>query len=525
MFKTLATRITKIAAAVTGGKAPSGGGGGGQLPPVPPPKVKPKGQAYPGYLQTLTPVTSRLPKNDLGLATADILQNFRFGQDTPTVLRNLVRANPDLSAAVSAYLRVGIPEKYIAIARNPDGTVNDDATRLAWDMLQRFDKLPDYSSGFSQTGSVRMVAEALAKEGLLFGGMGCELVLDKGRLPYKFQPVTVPSLFFYEDDYGPSRGLRPVQVVAGTEIDLDIPTFFLVYTDPSLVDAYPQSPLESAIQPVLTSQQFIQDLRRVMQRHVYPRYNIAIDEEKVRQIIPPEILNGPPEDLDAFLNGLISQVETTINELGVEEALVHWSFIEVEYIKGDDTTADRFNALKEIIDANLAKGAKTMPAVLGNGSGSQNVASTETLLFMLGADSMVRQKLQEIFSQMLTLAVRLFGQDVTVTFEFDDIEMRPETELEAFKAMRFDRLVKMYALGIIGAMEFCLRVNGFPMPAGFKDESGSLSIKDILSLKPAQDPNGNGYSGTGAGGGQSGGGAQQQSRTPATPQQSKGNSK
>lgn len=523
MFKTFAARITKIAAAVTGGKAPSGGsgGGGGQLPPIAPPKVKPKGQGYPGYVQNLTPSTSALPRTDLNLAVTDIVNSFRLGRDTPTVLRNLARANPDLAAAVSAYLRVGIPEKYIAIARDPDGTVNDDATRLAWEILQRFDKLPDYSSGFSQTGSIRTVAEALAKEGILYGGMSSELVLDKGRLPYKFQPIHVPSLKFYEDDYGPSRGLKPVQVVSGTEIDLDIPTFFMVYLDPSLVDPYPQSPMEAAIQPVLTSQQFINDLRRVMQRHVYPRYDIGIDEEKVRNIIPPEVLNGPPEDLDAFLNNLLAQVENTINELGVEEALVHWNFITVQYVKGDDTTADRFNSLKEIIDANLAKGARTMPAVLGNGSGSQNVASTETMLFTLNANASVRLKLHEIFSQMLTLACRLFGQDVTVTFEFDEIELRPATELEAFKTMRFERLTKMYALGMIGAMEFCLRVNGFPMPKGFTDESGSLSISDILAIKSA-DPADNAYSGTGAGGGQSGGGAATQSRKPGTPEKSKG---
>jgi hypothetical protein len=520
MFKTLATRLTKIAAAVTGGKAPKGGGGA--LPPVPPPKVKPKGQGYPGYVTNLTPSTSALPKTDLQLATTDIVNSFRLGRDTPEVLRNLARANPDLAASLNAYLRVGIPEKYIAIARDPDGSVNDDATRLAWEILQRFDKLPDYSSGFSQTGSIRTVAEALAKEGMLYGGMGCELVLDKGRLPYKFQPIHVPLLKFYEDDYGPSRGLRPVQVVSGTEIDLDIPTFFMVYLDPSLLDPYPQSPLEAAIQPVITSQQFIQDLRRVMQRHVYPRYDIAIDEEKVRNIIPPEILNGPPEDLDAFLNNLLAQVESTINELGVEEALVHWNFITVKYIEGDDTTADKFNALKEIIDANLAKGARTMPAVLGNGSGSQNVASTETLLFMLGANASVRLKLHEIFSQMLTMACRLFGQDVTVTFEFDEIELRPATELEAFKTMRFERLTKMYALGMIGAMEFCLRVNGFPMPKSFTDESGTLSISDILALKSAGAEDQNAYSGTGAGGGQSGGGAATQSRKSKTPEKSKG---
>lgn len=500
-------------------------GGGGALPPVAPPKVKPKQQTYPAFVTSIQPSAAVLQKRDPQLANLDITNTYRLGRTTSEVLRNLARAQPDLAAALSAYVRVGIPEEYWALARDPDGTVNDDATRLAFEILQRFDKLPAYDAGFSQVASIRSTAEALAKEGLLYGAMGNELVLDKGRLPYTFQPVHVPTIKFYEDAKGGAKGLRPVQDVGGTEIDLDIPTFFMVWLDPALNDPYPQSPFEAAIQPVLMSATFLADLRRVMARHVYPRYDVTLIEEKLKLAIPQDILNDNNK-LAAWMNDRITEVETTINTLGPEEALVHFDFIEIEFVQGDNGggTAEKFEVLKDIIDANVAKGVKVMPAVLGNGSGSQNVASTETMLFTLSANSLVRLKLQELFSRALTLAVRLFGHDVTVAFEFDDIEMRPETELEAFKTMRFERLCKQYALGVIGAMEFCLRVNHVPMPKGFTDESGSVSIQDILSLKSAA-AEGNSYSGTGAGGGQSGGGAATQSRKSKTPEKAKGNPK
>ncbi len=500
------------------------GKGGGSLPPVPDPKVKPKQQAYPSYLTTTQRSNSLLPKTDLNLANIDILSTYRTGRNTAEVLRNLARANPDLSAALSAYLRVGIPEKYIALARNPDGTINDDGCRIAWEILQRFDKLPAYDSGFSQVDSVRSTSESLAKEGLLYGGMGLELVLDKGRLPYKFQPVSVTGVKFYQDESGGSKGLKPVQDVGGTEIDLDIPTFFMVYLDPSLLDPYPQSPFEAAIQPVLTSVTFINDLRRVMARHVYPRYDVTLDEEKLLAALPPEIVSAETTVRDAYLNGIIKAVEDTINTLGVEEALVHWDFIVVKYLGdgNDQSTAPKFDSLKAIIDANLAKGAKTMPAVLGNGSGSQNVASTETLLFSLGANSMVRLKLQELYSKALTLAVRLFGLDVTVDFEFDEIELRPDTELEAFRAMYEKRIMSQWALGLIGDMEASLRLTGRPVPkTGFNTQTGSMTLPEILGVQPAAA--GNAYSGSPDGGGQSGGGAATQSRKPKTPEQTRGN--
>src|SRR5690606_9383583 len=126
---------------------------------------------------------------------------------TPEVIRQLARANPDLSAALSAYLRVGIPEKYIAIATDPDGTVNDDGCRIAWEILQRMDKLPSPESGFSQVDSIRSNSEALGKEGLIQGALAAELVLDKARMPYKIAPVGVEKLKFYPDDAGGTKGL------------------------------------------------------------------------------------------------------------------------------------------------------------------------------------------------------------------------------------------------------------------------------------------------------------------------------
>lgn len=501
-------------------------GGGGALPPVAPPKVKPKQVSYPGYITT-TRVNKdiALPKVDVQAANIDPVQSYRNLQTTSQVIRALCRVNPDASAALGAYLRVGIPERYIVLARDPDGSINDDATRIAFEILQRFDKLPAPDSGFSQTDSIRSVSEALAKEAVIEGAMGMELVLDKVRLPYKFQPFPMSSVKFYPDESGPSKGLRPVQLVGGEEIDIDMPNVFVVWVDPSLADPYPQSPFESAVQAVLTSAQFMMDLRRVMQRHVHPRYNITIDEELLRKNTPPEILLDPDKLAD-YLNKRVAEVELAVQDLEPQDAIIHFDFVSVEFIKNSDNqgNSELFTALQEILNANLAKGAKTMPAVLGNGSGSQNVASTETMLFVMNANAMIRLKLQEMYSRALTLAVRLFGQDVTVSFEFDEIELRPATELEAFKTMRFERFTKMWGLGLMSDMEFCMRVNYMPTPKGFTSQAGTLTLMDILGVKQA-DPNGNAFSGTGAGGGQSGGGAVTQSRKPATPSKSKGNPK
>lgn len=509
--------------------APKSKGGSGPLPPVAPPKTKPKQQTFPGWITSTTISDNVIPKVDPQIANVDIASTYRLGNTTQEVLRNLARAHPDLAAAVSAYIRVGIPEKYIAIARDPDGTVNEDATRLAMAILERMDKLPGYDSGFSQTDSMRSVAEALAKEGILYGGMSLELVLDKGRLPYKFQPVSVTQVLFFNDNEGPSMGLKPVQNVGGTYIDLDLATFFMVHLDPSILDPYFQGPLEAAIQPVLGSATFLRDLRRVLNRHVYPRYDVSINEEQMMKSIPQEILLDE-EKLPAHLNSILEGVKTAVNNLEPEEALLHFDWIEVKYIENSDGAGDasKFEIIKQIIDADLAKGAKVLPAVLGNGAGSQNIASTETMLFLLSANAMVRLKLQELFSKALTLAVRMFGLDVTVAFEYDEIELRPETELAIFRQMQQERLMTQLSFGMISDFEVVLRLTHRCPPAGYTPLSGTYFMtggtpNGPLPTTGTQDQNS--YSGTSSGGGQSGGGAANQSRKTGTPTSKKGPAK
>ncbi len=441
------------------------------LPPIPPVKPpKPGGAALPGYWKTAVATTARIPKPSFEVTNVDLTSTYRNGANTGAVVRDLVRVNPELAASQAAHNRVGIPEGFILIARNPDGSFNRDATQLALQIARQMNTMPDYINGFSHVGSLRSVSEALAKEIQQEGAMMCELVLDKARMPFKIQPVPVGTIFFYEDD----KDTRPIQLIGGIETDLDLPTIFWVALDPSLYNVYPQSPLESAIQPVLASTTFLSDLRKLCARHVYQRYDISIDEEKLRERIPPDILQDN-EKLSAYLNTVISQVESAINDLGVDEALVHYDFFEIKYIEGGSTDVPgTFDTVHNIYDNKIATASKTPPSILGMGSKTSSLAAAETLMFMLNCNGMIRIKLQEMYSKVFTLAVRLFGLDVTVEFEFDDIELRPSSELEAYKAMKFERITTQLSLGFITDDEACLRLTGQLTPVGYTPLTGTM---------------------------------------------------
>ena len=81
-----------------------------QLPPTEP--VKPPkggGASYPGYVKTLAKSTAMLPKQGFDVANVDLTATSRQGADSQAILRNLSRVSPELSSAVAANIRVGIP--------------------------------------------------------------------------------------------------------------------------------------------------------------------------------------------------------------------------------------------------------------------------------------------------------------------------------------------------------------------------------------------------------------------------------
>lgn len=504
-----------ISAAVT---APAPKQSGSQLPPQPPPKAKPKQASIPPYYPTATPSeTALLIRRELNLASSDIL-NLRLGATAAATLRDFAIASPDLSAALNANLRIGIPEGYKLKAWNTDGTFNPDATRLAYQIVQRMDMIPDYTEGFNTVNSLLATSEALGRDLLTTGSMAMELVLDKSRLPQKFVPLATAQIIFYPDVSG--KSVIPTQRIAGQYIPLDIPTFFYVSVDQDLLSAYSNSPFEAAIQPVIADAEFTNDMRRVVKRSVHPRLDVSIDQDELTKATPPEILNDP-EKLAEYRNAVQAAIGVTINGMAPEDALIHYDFVKVSYVDGGNhAPQDVFKGVQSLIDAKLSTGAKTLPSVLGHGSGSQNVASSETLLAMKTADGLVRRKLNELYSKGFTLAVRLFGLDVSIDFRYDDIELRPSGELEAFRSQKQSRVLEQLSFGMLSDEEACLELTGSLPPPGMTPLSGTR-FSEGLGRGGAENPYSNAPAGGGSGSG-SGGGPMNQTLKPDTPTGTRG---
>jgi hypothetical protein len=275
---------------------------------------------------------------------------------------------------------------------------------------------------------------------------------------------------------------------------LDAPTIFYIALDQSLITAYPTSPLEASIRAVLFSEQFVNDIQRVIQRAIHPRLDVSIDEEKFRKNIPQEIEHDE-EKLTDYQNQFIAELQQLVNNLEPQDALVHFDSIGLELVNnGNASLSNEYDFIQKLAQAKLASGSKTMPAVLGLGSDTQNVASTQSMLFVKAAAGAIRAKLNEFYSRLFTLAVRLMGQDVTVAFEYDDIDLRPASELESFKAVKQSRILEQLSLGLITDEEACLALTGHLPPKGMAPLSGTMFMSNSASTDPGNDGSSNGGS-------------------------------
>ena len=467
---------------------------GTQLSPLAPPKVK-RGQiAFPSFLTTTKPAETKLPEADRRLATTDTL-SYQSGSSTKKVIRDFVAASPDLSAAVWSYLRVGIPSRYTAKAMNAaDGTFNVDATKLLQQIIARMDTMTAYDDGFSSIPSLKSVSESLAREMIMYGSMAGELVLDKALQPRCIQPISVTTLKFYPDLKGSARGVRPVQVMSGQEIDLDTPCFQYVSLDQDLLEAYSWSPIESAIKPVIFKEDFARDIHRIIKKVIHPRQKISIDEEKFRKWGLSAEAQNDPDKAAVELGEVISEIESKINGLAPEDALVFLDSIGFEVENASNAgLSSEYDTLQAIGNSRLSTGAKVMGTVLGFQSGSSNIASAETMLFMKSADGAIRTKLNQFYSRAFTLALRIMGQDVYVVFEYEPIDLRPDNELLAFKQTKQMMILEQLSLGLITDEEASLSLTGSLPPAGYKPLSGTMFHK---SSPAAGDQSASNYGGS-----------------------------
>lgn len=398
------------------------------------------------------------------------LYNSRTANDSRTLLNDLVNHDPDVSAAVHAYLTTAQAAEMVIYAYDANNQIDAAGIEQANAIISAMTTINDYSLGFSAKRTLHDVINSLRYMMLLRGSVGVELVLNKQLAPDELRLIDTATLRWQQAKPGV---LKPEQKVPGNSewVSLDVPTFFYGSYHQNPTDMYSYSPFVSALNTIAARTEVINELYRIMKIVGYPRLDVTVMEDVLLANAPPSIRQDP-DQVRAFVRSELSNIRGTISGLEADQALVHSNAFEAKVINDKNPSAGlQIQSVIDVLDSQNQAALKVMPAVIGKASNA-TTASTEARLFALSADALNRATAGPL-SAALTFGARMAGYQGRIEVKFRPVELRPTLELEPQLTMRAARLKDDLSLGIITDAEYHMSLYDRPPPAGAPQLSGT----------------------------------------------------
>lgn len=447
------------------------------------------GSAYTGtYNPQQTDRTLTLPGYQEHLT--DIFTS-RTADDSRTLIKALMKTDPDMSATVNSYLTLANTQPLILV-RDLEGQIDPDATKELQKAIKLLTSQVDYTQGFQFKRSLETLCEEMRFMVLLRGAIGTELILDKALAPTDMRMVDMASVRWYEKKPGEYKPVQEIQggTAGNNEISLDIPTFFASFyrRDPTTIYTY--SPFVSAINTIAARQQVINDLYRIMQKTGYPRMSVKVVEEVLVKNAPANIRNDP-DQLRLWMNARLSEVRSSIEGIRADQAFVHFDAVEPGIMneKSPGVGINIDNVI-ETLNAQNQAGLKTMSTVIGRGTSGVNTSSVEARIAAMNADEL-NQPIAETLTKMFSFILHQTGYQGFAEVSFAKAELRPDLELETMRALKSARLLTDLSHGIITDIEYHLAMYGRLPPDGAPELSGTGFMEPVEGIDASKaSPNG-----------------------------------
>ena len=416
----------------------------------------------------------------------------RTADDANTLLQNLLVNDPDVSAALNAYLTVSDTEPVMYV-KDVNDMIDREGQKTLNAILDTLTTRYDYNTiGFEYKPTLRAMAEELRYMLLLRGMMVAEAIVTKEGVFDAIRLVDPVTLQWFERTNG---RLTPEQIPSGggNNIPLDVPSIFVSYFRQDPTRAYSNSPFVASINTVAARQRIINDLYRIMTLTGYPRLDITVLEEVIVKNAPLDI-KGDPAKLTQYINNTISSITNTVSGLRSDQAFVHTDSIKADMVntKSAGMTLNIEPIIKTLNAQNQAA-LRVMATTLGRGESGVNTASVEALLFAKNAEAL-NLPIAELWQQIFTFILRLTGSTSRVVVKFRPVELRPTTELWAQKVLQQSFLQKELSLGSITDDDYHLELFGHIRPDSAPILSGSgfmeKSVVDAGGISPNADATG-----------------------------------
>lgn len=409
------------------------------------------------------------------------IDDIRNETDVVRALRRLGNDERFVSNALFSIVQIAQSGFKVRGYDSATNSFSSEVTQAAKAVMANMDTLSDYTKGFKKKPTVRQFVETALKEAAISGAVAAELVIGDNLLASHLQAVPYESITFSTKS---QDGLIPTQKPSqGDDIELNIANFFISELALSADETYATPMYKSCLIDTFQNNDFIDDMRRVVNRVGHSRMVVQLNSEKVKASAPPDVAEDP-DALAQYMLSVQEQVQSALASTNPEDALVVYDTMDTKVHDIGANKADYVPLMQQVSNMQ-ATSLKAPPSVLGiRSEGSQSLANSETLVYLKIAKAL-QGPVSDVMSRSLTLAVRLLGINGYVKFVFDPIELRPEGEREAYLMTRQKRVLELLSLGLISDEEACFDlgrdyVPGMPKLSGtrFYEKQGNSTRVD-----------------------------------------------
>lgn len=191
----------------------------------------------------------------------------------------------------------------------------------------------------------------------------------------------------------------------------------------------PLHPLPNSIEgrPLLSASFFLsiflmailRDFKRVIQQQGYPRLDVEIDFDKIRDAMPADAQNNP-EKFEQWVNGIVAQVVAVYKKLQPDDTYVHTNVTKVNAPVGaiNTNSLTAMDGLFKALERMTARALHTMPLLLGITDGvSEANANRQWEIYAKGIES-VQHLVENTLAPLFELALQGAGILATVQIRF-----------------------------------------------------------------------------------------------------------
>ena len=388
------------------------------------------------------------------------------------------------SSSLLTHIRM-LEDNYQVTAFKPNRSRFEKGQNYLDELRERFDFTDKYD-GFALSNTIKDQINRMARNILTSDNAAGALFvnLDSQYETDEFQVIDCDLVRFGKKTPDVKKDL-PFIFENGQKVWLDFANFLWQPMDSDAGKNLGNNLLRPALKTTFTKMEFLDNLRKVLRNHAWPKIKVTLDEQAVIKIAPPEV-KSDPKQLIEFMNDYIGKVEDQLTGIDPEQNIIVYNTISdisfLESSRNIDPTP-----IAKLLDSELISGGKTPPSTVGKGGSTrtaEGLASAELVIFRRCIKA-IRALVETLYSRSFTLSLRLKGLRGYAEFKLDEFSLRAPEESAQYDSIRQDNIIDAWVVGAIGDDEKDVKIRKMhgldtnkPSDAGIKEDPRNAK-KDI----------------------------------------------